>query len=255
MDTKRIRYPLLDDIRGITLISMMFFHAMWDIVYIYNVPIDWYRSKGAYVWQQSICWTFILLSGFCWSFGHRKWKRGLTVFAAGALVTLVTLVFMPEDRVVFGVLTLLGTSMLLMIPIERVLRFCKPVIGMLCSGCMFLLFRNVNVGFLGFEGWSIAPLPECLYSNLFMTFLGFTEKSFYSTDYFSIFPWFFLFAFGYFMNRYCVERDRLRYLKHNGIKVFEEIGKHSLLIYMLHQPLIYGVLYVVMNIGNSSVQP
>ena len=99
---KRKRYHLLDGIRGIVLVSMIAYHFSWNLVYLYGVKWAWYRSTGAYVWQQSICWTFILLSGFCWSMGKQPLKRGLLVFGGGLLVTAVTLAVMPYNRVVFG---------------------------------------------------------------------------------------------------------------------------------------------------------
>ena len=59
----KVRYAGLDTLRGVTLVSMMAYHACWDLVYIFGMDWDWYGSFGAYLWQQSICWTFILLSG------------------------------------------------------------------------------------------------------------------------------------------------------------------------------------------------
>ena len=50
---------------------MIAYHACWDLVYLFHADWDWYRGTGAYIWQQSICWTFILLSGFCFSLGRR----------------------------------------------------------------------------------------------------------------------------------------------------------------------------------------
>lgn len=107
------RYALLDELRGLDLVSMMLYHACWDMMFLFGIWMDWYAGMPGRLWQQSICWVFILLSGFCVPLGHRTLKRGAQVFAAGALVTVVTLVFMPEDRVVFGVLTFLGSAMLL----------------------------------------------------------------------------------------------------------------------------------------------
>ena len=107
------RYALLDELRGLDLVSMMLYHACWDMMFLFGIWMDWYIGWPGRLWQQSICWVFILLSGFCVPLGHRTLKRGAQVFAAGALVTVVTLVFMPEDRVVFGVLTFLGSAMLL----------------------------------------------------------------------------------------------------------------------------------------------
>ena len=118
---ERRRYQVLDTIRGCALVSMILYHAAWDLVNMFGVDWPWYRSFAAHVWQQSICWTFILLSGFCFSLGSKPLRRGLEVFCGGLLVTAVTLLVMPASRVVFGVLTLLGSCMLLMVPLERFL--------------------------------------------------------------------------------------------------------------------------------------
>lgn len=107
------RYALLDELRGLDLVSMMLYHACWDMMFLFGIWMDWYAGMPGRLWQQTICWVFILLSGFCAPFGRHMLRRGVTVFAAGALVTAVTLVFMPEGRVIFGVLTFLGTAMLL----------------------------------------------------------------------------------------------------------------------------------------------
>lgn len=116
------RYALLDELRGLDLVSMMLYHACWDMMFLFGIWMDWYIGWPGRLWQQSICWVFILLSGFCVPLGHRTLKRGAQVFAAGALVTVVTLVFMPEDRVVFGVLTFLGSAMLLTGVLEPLLK-------------------------------------------------------------------------------------------------------------------------------------
>ena len=113
----RRRIASLDALRGLTLVSMIAYHACWDLVYLFHADWDWYRGTGAYIWQQSICWTFILLSGFCFSLGRRPLRRGLTVFGCGWVVTLVTVLFMPEEQIWFGVLTLIGSCMLLMVPL------------------------------------------------------------------------------------------------------------------------------------------
>lgn len=260
------RYHILDCIRGITLISMVIFHAVWDIVYLFDVDWDWYRSPAAYWWQQSICWTFIFLSGFCWSLGKHRLRRGFTVLICGFLISFATEIAMPDQRIRFGVLTLLGISMLLMIPVEGVYKrflatagrkysneesssngiVCRlHTAGFIGSLLCFLLTGNVNVGYLGFEGWKIWKLPEALYElgdvgNL----LGFTEYSFYSADYFSIMPWFFLFLAGYFCYGILREKGLLTKLPDIRIPLLGTVGRHSLVVYMLHQPIIYAVLYV-----------
>ena len=59
-----VRYRLLDELRGLDLISMMLYHGMWDVVFLFGVAQKWYTGRPGFVWQQSICWVFILLSGF-----------------------------------------------------------------------------------------------------------------------------------------------------------------------------------------------
>ena len=119
MITCRPRYELLDTLRGLTILSMVMYHGTWDLVYLFDMKWDWYDGTGAYVWQQSICWTFILLSGFCWSFSRNHLRRGGLVFGGGVMVSLVTNILMPENRILFGILTCIGSCMLLMIPVEK----------------------------------------------------------------------------------------------------------------------------------------
>lgn len=236
------RWAALDNLRGLTLVSMIAYHACWDMVWIFGADWGWYRSAGAYVWQQSICWTFILLSGFCWPLGSRPLRRGLEVFGGGVLITAATLLLMPQNRVVFGVLTLLGTCMLLMIPLDRALKRLPARAGLAGSALLFLLLRDVNGGWLGFESLRLARLPSWLYRDLATAFLGFPPTGFYSTDYFSLLPWFFLFSAGYFLNRLWRERRRIP-AGGSRIPGLSALGQHALPVYLLHQPVIYGALW------------
>ena len=250
------RLSLLDEIRGLTLVSMIFYHFLWDLVYIANISIPWYHGTGAYIWQQSICRTFIFLSGFCWSLGSRPLKRGLTVWLSGGLVTLATLVFLPQDRVVFGVLTLTGSAMLLMIPLDKPLRRVKSLPGIVLltglSYFLFLLFLPAANGHLAnfaglFAGGGLmhggTSLPRGLYRGWLSAWLGFPAADFYSTDYFPLLPWFFLFTAGYLFHKLCAGQGLLNaaFLRKSHLPPAAFIGRHSLLIYLLHQPVLYGI--------------
>lgn len=236
------RYPFLDNLRGMTLLSMILYHAVWDMVYIFGAPWSWFHSRWAYLWQQSICWTFILLSGFCQGLARRPVKNGLKVFGAGLLVTAVTLVFMPAERVVFGVLTLIGSCMLLLAPMRGVLDRIPSVIGLFTGFFLFALFKGVNGGRLGFFDVGIISLPRWLYADLFTAFMGFPAADFYSTDYFSLLPWFFLYLTGYFLCRFLSRKGKLRLPAQGPLPLFAFMGRHSLVIYLLHQPVVYGAL-------------
>lgn len=131
-----LRYRLLDELRGLDLISMMLYHGMWDVVFLFGITQKWYIGRPGFLWQQSICWVFLLLSGFCLPMGRHPFKRGAVVFGAGALVTAVTLLFLPEDVVWFGVLTLLGSAMLLTAVLDGLLRRIPPAAPHpTCCGC------------------------------------------------------------------------------------------------------------------------
>ena len=245
------RFHLLDEYRGFVLINMILYHGIWDLVYIFNCDWAWYKSEGAFIWQQWICWSFILLSGFCWQMSRKNLKRGLQVFGAGLVITLATIIFMPGSRVIFGVLTLIGSSMLLMIPCDKWLRKINPRVGVIISFLLFLFLYPVNQGYLGFGEMEVVSLPRELHSSWLSTYLGFPEPGFWSTDYFSILPWFFLYAVGYFVYN-VIFRGKAADGKEKTKNLLEKslcpplgwIGRNALIIYMLHQPVVYGVLFL-----------
>ena len=111
---------------------------------------------------------------------------------------------------------------------------------------MFVVFRNVNQGYLGFEEWTFLKLPKVWYQNYITAFLGFPGDNFFSTDYFSLFPWIFLFLTGYFGYQWMQQKEKLKILNNIeiNIPVVEWMGRNSLIVYMLHQPMVYGILYL-----------
>lgn len=234
------RYALLDELRGLDLVSMMLYHACWDLVFLFDVNMRWYAGTPGRLWQQTICWVFILLFGFCAPFGRYMLRRGTVVFGAGAVVTLATLVFMPEGRVIFGVLTFLGAAMLLTGVLEPLLKKVMPAVGLAVSAVLFAVCYPVGLGWVGLGGWKLM-LPQSLYANYFTAFLGFYPDWFYSADYFGLLPWLFLFWAGYYLHK-AVGRRRMEPLRRPVCPALGWMGRHSLLLYLLHQPVIYGVL-------------
>lgn len=237
------RRPGLDTLRGMTLVSMMVYHACWDLVYLFRQDWAWYRSFGAHLWQQSICWTFILLSGYCFHLGHHRLRRGLLSLGGGALVSAVSQV--AGSPIHWGVLTLLGAAALLTIPLDPLLRRLPARAGLAGSFCLFFLLREVNQGYLGFEGAALLTLPAGWYQNSLTALLGFPGPDFFSADYFSLLPWLFLFWTGYFLYRLRPEGEG-RELR---LPLVTTLGRHSLVAYLLHQPLIYGVLWMFARVS------
>ncbi len=124
---------------------MFVYHALWDLVFLYGLKAEWYTGWLGRLWQQSGCWIFILLSGFCLPFGRRPVQRGAFVFCAGVAVTAVTLLDMTQHPVWFGVLTLLGTAMMLTGVLQPFMRRVPPVLGfgaaVRCSGALLCFAR------------------------------------------------------------------------------------------------------------------
>ena len=246
--TKYKRLHLLDALRGLCLISMIFYHGMWNLVHLYGMDGAWFTGPMGYIWQQSICWTFILLSGFCFSMSRSHLKRGGLIFLGGVLVSLVTHGLTPVSRITFGILTFTGSAVLLMIPLEKPLAKVPALPGLLGSAALFALLRNVPRGTLGFEGLVLGRVPGWLYRNLFTAWLGFSPADFYSADYFPLIPWLFLFVCGWFLFR--VFRDRgwnEKLFARGSFPVLNFLGRHSLIVYLLHQPIIYGLMELLLK--------
>ncbi len=238
------RYHLLDSLRAFALLNMIAYHATFDIVYIFGVKIKWYMTDTGDLWQRLISFTFILLSGFCWQLGSHKLKRSLIVLGCSVIITVATRIFMPSQIVRFGVLSLLGSCMLLTVVLDHVYKRINPFVGFAIMILLYMAFENVNHGGIGI-GSTWFTLPRSLYTSDFSAYIGFTPFGFRSSDYYPLLPSAFLYHAGYFLFGIFKKLDWLKYLVKPEIKPLEWIGRHSLMIYMLHQPIIYGVLWII----------
>ena len=242
--TPRERYYLIDSLRGAALLLMLFYHALWDIVNLFGVDAEWFTPSFDYLLQRFICITFILLSGFCSQLGRHPYRRGIILIGASAVIFAVTALAMPSSVIIFGVLTLIGVCTIIIVPLKRALDKVSTYLGFCLSIILYLCTEWLSAGFLGMPGFGFF-LPEALYANYFTAFLGFPHENFRSADYFPLLPWIFIFIAGYFLFRIFSENGLLRTLKAPRIQPLEWIGRRTLIIYMLHQPVIYGALYVI----------
>ena len=236
------RYHLLDSIRGLLLIMMIVYHTMFDVMVMGDGDFS-IRNTACYIFQQSIGWGFIFLSGMCRAIGKRHLRRGLIVLGAAAVVSAVTYIFTPGQAINFGVLVLLGSSMLIMIPLEKLIKDSYAPFGFLVSLVLFFLFRNASRGNLGFEGLVFLNLPDFLYQNYATAYLGFPPADFMSGDYYPLIPWFFLYLCGYFFWKYFGVKESLQKPFSVKIPVLSFLGRHSLLVYLIHQPVCYAAVY------------
>ncbi len=249
-NTKK-RYDLIDTLRGLEIISMIAFHTCWLMCHFgMCITQETLYSTSFTVWERSICIGFIMIAGFSFSLGRRHLKSGLIVFGWGIVITAVTCIFLPEIRIVFGVLTLIGSAILLTILPDR--EFGErikgsrqiSITGFVISLILFILTYNINIGYLGFKPFDIV-LPKSLYSGYLMTYIGFMEPGFISTDYFSILPWIFVYLCGYFLHKITTGSESAKRLISHGLPGIKTLGRHSLPIYLIHPIVIYALLYFI----------
>ena len=242
---KRIYF--LDELRGFALLAMVVHHALYDIGFV--LGYDWgYRAFDFLCLLQPIFWgIFIITSGICSRLSRNTAKRGIIVLGCGLAVTLATAVIMPlmgitGAEIYFGILSCLGCCMiitgLLMKPIEKM----NPVAGMLITAALFAIFYSVGNGSLLF---GLIKLPRALYSTNWLMPLGFYKEGFFSADYFPLLPWAFMFLFGAFLGGYAKAGAFPQTLYKSRSKFLQKIGKNSLWVYLLHQPILYVIMYAI----------
>lgn len=238
MPTREGRYDLIDTIRGIAIISMVIFHFCYDMFMVYGRDPSWYSRPAVHIWQQSICWTFILVSGFVWSWGRSgNLKRGIMLNVWGLVISGVTVLAMPAEAVWFGILNCIGCAVLLMIPMEPVLRRIPAAIGLVAAFALFVVFKDVQLGYLGVPGVFRLDVPDWLYDCRVLTPFGFPFPGFRSSDYFPILPWLFLYIGGYFLNRLVMAIRPLQSVARHGLAPLSTVGRYSIWIYLIHQPV------------------
>lgn len=243
MRTPGKRLPLIDGLRGLLLLGMAGFHALWDLEFLFGA-VDLSSWEWAlHLWQQSVCWAFIFLSGFCWSLGRHGLRRGALVFLWGAAIMGATAWYDPDNAIYFGILTLLGSSMVLLVPLHPVLRRAPPAAGCTAAFLLFLASRHAAAGYLGWPAMALV-LPDEWYRNHVTAFLGFPGEGFHSPDYFPLVPWFFLFLSGYFFYYLCANKGFLSCLAHPAPRWLTLPGRHSLLFYLVHQPVLVACFHL-----------
>ena len=214
----------LDFFRGVFLWGMIGIHLIYDLVDLYGV-IQWEQPAAYLLFKNRFGILFVLLSGLCATLGKNSVRRGIKVFACGMVCSLATVAMVWAGMagrsliIYYGVLHCLGTCMLLW-PLFKKL----PTPALLVLGLAMAVY-----------GEYLRPVAYPWATYLFP--IGFKGYGFASSDYFPLLPWFFLFLTGYFL--YDLRRDTPSRLHIPGVTA---MGRHSLIIYLLHQPVIYGVL-------------
>ena len=117
---------------------------------MYGLNTSWYFYPMTAVWERSICVMFILLSGMCLNFSGNGIKRGVLLNLAGFAVTCVTVIAEPNQAVWFGVLNLIGCSMMIVSVLSDNLKKISPLSGALISLLLYAVSYDLQKGCVGF---------------------------------------------------------------------------------------------------------
>lgn len=241
------RLHLLDEIRGFCIICMVFYHAFYSMFEIFNISFAQKLFDFFMPVEPFFAATFIIISGIVCHFSRSNLKRGLQLLAVACIITLVTVImtlFDFNEVIYFGILHLLAVSILLFCLIKPLILKIPPIAGMIVSALIFFATYNISYGHIGFGNFSFT-LPGSLYTTDWLFPFGIYSATFYSSDYFPIFPWLFAFVFGNFLGVYAMQGKFPKCFEKLRFRPLSSVGRHSLIIYVLHQPVIFGLLMLV----------
>lgn len=226
---------LIDQIRGLTIISMLLFHLFFDINLFKN--LQWYNNTlFNHIWQLSIAISFFIISAITSNFlsSSENIKRGIKISLLGFLISLITYFFNKDLLILFGVLNGIGVSMIIVGLSQNKIKI-NPTFSFIFLILFIITYKIPNKEILGFK------INSYLYEiNLFP--LGFPNDKFYSTDYFPIIPWVFIYYFGFLFGKLFISSKY--FYKEYKNNIFAKIGQNSLKIYLLHQIIIYFLVYI-----------
>lgn len=173
-------------------------------------------------------------------------KQAVKLIGTGVLITLFTYFFIPSLVIYYGIIFFLGVAALITAGLNKILKGRFAVCGLLASLVLFVVFYSVSSGTLNLFFTQI-QLPESLYSTSWLVFLGFPNEGFYSSDYFGVLPWIFMYFAGCFA--YNILKDKISKISifYLGIPFLEFFGRHSYIIYLVHQPICFIVAGLAMG--------
>ncbi len=215
----------LDFFRGLAMLFMIYFHLIYDMKEFYGYPVSYEGNVTGYIGKISAI-LFITISGISTSLSRSSWKRGLKVLGAALLITLASYLFDHNFFVIFGILHFIGLSMILSGAFKKLDNF------MLIAVAAAILV----VGY---------TLPLDNFSNDYLMMLGFRSQAFASSDYYPLLPYFGIFLIGMVLGRilYSERKSLLKPLPYHW--TISIAGRHTLPVYLIHQPLILFILYLI----------
>lgn len=250
------RFWEIDFLRGLAILMMIAYHFIFDLSF-FGIYTFYNYSEMSWFYPRLIASIFIFLVGVSlylsytraeisdiytkeWDFFFKYLKRGLWIFSLGLIVTLATWIFIRADFIIFGILHFVGLAIILQYPFLKYSKRYKYL--NLIAGLIFIIIGVYLVSFtFDFTG---------------LLWLGFIPQSFNTVDYFPLLPWLGVVSFGIFVGSILYRNYQRRFKLPDlsgylPIRTFTYLGRHSLIIYFIHQPILIGLFYFlgVINIS------
>lgn len=232
-----MRYPILDFLRWMAVIGMVLYHTYFLLVLYYHVSFWYTINLIASIIQPLSALTFIILWGFWFALAENKywkevWKQYLKkVYTLGLyalIVTITTSIFIPKAAVYFWILHFFAVGFLL-------LTVCR-------------YFGYLNIGTIIFIFW-VSIFSNWETNSAYLFPLWWIQKTFVSVDFFPLFPYFWFLLVWYISGKIIIDNKLISKIPQKNIEAtVEYIGKHSLIIYMIHIPIVLWVLYIFFNL-------
>lgn len=235
----RPRLRWLDIARGVALIAMATYHFMWDLSMFGYLEPGYAATGWPKIYARSIASSFLFLAGFSLVLAHGRgirwnsfWKRWLVIAGAAALVTVASYFAIPQGLIHFGILHAIAAVSLIGLAFLRV-----PIVITILIAIAAL----------------VAPfyLASDIFNQPWFWWIGLSTEPRQSFDYVPLLPWLAPALAGIAVARLPFVQSRLRQNTpvHNPAgrlqTTFAWLGRHSLVFYLVHQPVLLSILYGV----------
>lgn len=232
-----LRLPVLDLFRGGAVLLMLVYHFFFDLNYFGVVSIRFQTDPFWLSLRAVIVGGFVLAVGVSLALSTRNglnlWRfvrRQAVLGMAAGLVSLGTYLIFPLTWVVFGVLHFIFVARILALPFLR----------------LYVLNMVLGVAFI-LVGLSV---QHPVFNHPWLHWLGMMTHKPFTEDYVPVLPWLGVLLLGVYIGQSMLRRGQpflSTALSLPGFRMLSWMGRNSLLIYLLHQPLFMGVLYLILR--------
>lgn len=242
------RIVLMDEIRGFCVFCMIFYHAFvfMDVdgfslgtkLFDFFLPVEPFFAA-----------VFIVICGFSSNLSRSNFKRGFELLGIALAINIITVLILPklgfiECEIYFGIINLLSVSILIYAVFEKALKKINPVAGTVVCFVILMFLHNWVAGKVGIFPPLEFHWPEAWRDNPYLFPFGIIGHNFFSADYFPLIPYFFIFLMGTFIGAYCKDKEFPEFVYKNRVAMFNWLGRHALLVYVLHMPIIYAFIFI-----------